>query len=257
MAVGLNIKQVVDDVGRRSREAETEKGEERAQQAAGEAYVRVCQQQRQKDEQVLCPLMHAHGSERSREGTGAFIEYARWANATQAHSETQAQAGIGHHDFSRVGQHGQIGRGVADIAVLAAAELAAHAIQLVGSRQVDLAVAAQNAGKDTEMRGDPLGQPHVRSGYEIECTATRAFFVKILQQGAVVGQMRDVERDMRGDEFLEGSLAVQQAPRQSEQHCRMRARQHQQRVHKSVGLDQGSVEIDTERAECVRCRYRR
>src|SRR5271165_5920944 len=134
--------------------------------------------------------MDTHGSERSRERTGAFLESARGANAAQAHLEPQAQAGVGHHDFSRMGQHGQIGSVIADIAVRAAAELAAYAIELAASRQIDRAVAAQNAGKDTEMRGDPLSQPHVGSGYEIEGTVAPTLLFKKLQQGAVVGQMR-------------------------------------------------------------------
>ena len=99
------------------------------------------------------------------------------------------------------------------------------------------------------MRGNPLRKADVRPCYEIESTAAGAFLVKKLQQGAVVGQMRDVERDMGGDESLEGGLAVQQASGQSEQPSRMRARQHKQRVHESVGLDQSSVEIDTKGSE--------
>ena len=99
------------------------------------------------------------------------------------------------------------------------------------------------------MRGNPLRKTDVRTCYEIESTAAGALLVKKLQQDAVVGQMRDVERDMRGDESLEGGLAVQQASGQSEQRSRMGARQHKQRVDESVGLDQSSVEIDTKGPE--------
>ena len=59
--------------------------------------------------------------------------------------------------------------------------------------------------------------------------------------------MRDVERDVRGDERLEGGFAVKKPPGQGEKQRRTGARQHQQRVDERVGFRQSAVEIDAER----------
>ena len=56
-AIGLNVEQVVDDVGRRSGEREAAEGGERGEQFAG-GYS-VGQEQGNEDEQVLGPLMQA------------------------------------------------------------------------------------------------------------------------------------------------------------------------------------------------------
>ena len=169
-AVGFDIEQIVDNVSRRGRETETEKSQQRVQQAPRGRYVR--QQKRQKDEQILCPLMRAQGPEGRREPTAAFHEGARGTNAAEVHPEAQAKAGIGHHGFGGVGQQRQIGSVIADVRV-GAGELGAEPIELAGSSQVDLAVAGENAAKDAEMRRDAFGQPEVGSGDEVEGTAAQ------------------------------------------------------------------------------------
>ena len=167
----------------------------------------------------------------------------------QAQLEAQAQAWIGHHGFSGVGQQGQIGSVVADV-VERAGELAAQAVELAVSGQVDCAVAAEHAGEDAEMIGDALGQTHIRAGGEIDGAAAGTLLVEKLQQLAVVGQMRHVEGDLRGDERLERRLAAKEASRQArDRRRRMGARQHQQRVDESIGLDESSVEIDAQGPE--------
>ncbi len=73
-AVGFDIEQVVDDVSGRCGEAEAGEGDESRNQPRGSDDVR--QQQRKKDEQILCPLVWAQRFE-NRAGNGVAFFKAR------------------------------------------------------------------------------------------------------------------------------------------------------------------------------------
>ena len=195
--------------------------------------------------------MRTEGDQHGPERTGTLNKCARGAHAAHAQPKSQAKAGIGHHGFGGVSQERQIGSVIADVVVRgdtrrALGQLAAQAIELSGSGQVDLAVAGQNAGEDAEVGGDTLRQARIRARDQIDCAAARLLLMKKLHELAVVRQMRDIKRDMRGDECLERGLAAQKAPRQGEQKRRVRAHKHQKGVDERIGLDERSVEIDTE-----------
>jgi len=112
-AVGIDIKQVVDDVGSRRGEREANEGDERVEQARG-GYD-VSQQQRQKDEQVLGPLVRANGIERRAEGAIAFFKGAGGCDALGTEARAEPAAGVGDHGIDSAGEQRQVGRVVADI----------------------------------------------------------------------------------------------------------------------------------------------
>ena len=123
-AIGLDVQQVVDDVGRRSGQREAAEGQQRGR-AAWLSVKRVRQQQRHKDEQVLGPLVQAHGLEQRLQGMRALIELVRGPDAARLQAcMRKPEARIGHHGSAGVSQQRQIGRVVADVIECAGAKAA-------------------------------------------------------------------------------------------------------------------------------------
>jgi hypothetical protein len=73
----------------------------------------------------------------------------------------------------------------------------------------------------------------------------------------VVGQVRDIERDVAGDEGLESGLAAQKLERKRKQECGVRARKDEKGVNERIGFNESSVEVDAERPENFKGRFRR
>jgi hypothetical protein len=119
--------------------------------------------------------------------------------------------------------------------------MAAQAIKLPVAGQIRCAVTAQHAAEDAQMIGYPLRQAHICAGSQVKSTATPVLLMKKLQQLAVIRQVHYIEGNLIRHVRLEGRLAMQEPARQAQHPKRVRADQNQQRIDKSVGLDQRSI----------------
>src|ERR1700678_3834618 len=124
--------------------------------------------------------------------------------------------------------------------------MAAQGVELSVAGKIGYAIGSENARKNTEMVSDAAGKMDVGAGGKINITATGALLLEILQELAVIGHMRDVERDRAGDKCFEGGFAAEQRSRQAEESNRMGAGQNEKRIDKGIGLDQRAIQVDAQ-----------
>lgn len=156
-------------------------------------------------------------------------------------SAAQGGAGIGQHLFSGVGEERQIGCAVADVREAVISEAGMKESELLASSKVCSAVAAEYAGEYSEVISDALGKADVRSGSEVELAAASVFLLEEVKNLAVVGQVGDVELNVRGDEGFESGFTVQQGARKLKEAARMVAGEDEERVDEGVGLDERAI----------------
>jgi len=102
--------------------------------------------------------------------------------------------------------------------------------------------------------GDAIGKTGVRAGGEIELAAFAALGHEVFEQGAVVGQVLDIEGDAGGDFTLEIGFAAKCPQRGFEGVEGASTDEQQQRVDQSVGLDESAVKVHAEGTfECEGC----
>lgn len=120
------------------------------------------------------------------------------------------------------------------------------------SREIRVSVAAKNGTEDAEMMSYALAEAYVSSRCETELATASPLLLKKLKELAVIGQVGDVEFDVRGDECLESCFAAQQSAEQWKEEQRAGTSENQERVNQGVGFDQGSIQIDAKRLEAGR-----
>ena len=190
-AVGLNVQQIVHNVSRRSGEREAAEGRQRRQKfGRGE---RMRTEQRDKDQQVLGPLVNAHGLHQGPHRMPPLHKLARRLDAASAKPHPQPHGRIGDHRLLRLRQQRQVGRIVADVIECSWAKAGAQPVQLLRAGQVGCAVRTQHSCKNAEVRRDAVGQAHIRASGQKDRPSLCALLLKILEQRPVVGQVRHVE----------------------------------------------------------------
>jgi hypothetical protein len=205
-AVCLDVKQVVDDVGGRGAERETNKRDNRCENDRFLDTMR--KQQGQKDEGVLGPLVDADGLDEGAKAAGAVGKGVLRFEAAGAQGHAQPEVGVGGHGSGGGGKQWQVGPGVADV-IEFAGEVAAKTGELIGSGEIRVAIGGEHALEDAQVPGDAAGERGIRAGGEIELAALAALRHQVFEQRAVVGQVLYVQRDPRGDLALEVRLAAE------------------------------------------------
>ena len=247
-AVGFDVEQIVDDVGGRGAEAEGEKGEDGTERGAERlrAAPGMGEQQGQEDEDVFRPLVEADGLQPGAEGWAAVAKDVVRGNVGGAQAGHESAVGIGEHGLPANGEDGQVGPGVADVGELFA-EAGLEGGEFVASGEVVRAVRGEDVGEDAEMGGDAVGEGAVGGGGEVKGAALRVLVEEELEQGFVVGQVVDIERDALSDALLEKCFALGDPAGDGEERTWMLAGEHKDAVDQGVGLDEGAVEVDAKR----------
>ncbi len=204
------------------------------------------EQEGQEDEDVFRPLVEADGLQPGPEGWAAVAKDVMGGDAGGAQAGHEGAVGIGEHGLPADGKDGQVGAGVADVGELFA-EAGLEGGEFVASGEVVRAVRGEDVGEDAEVGGDTVGEGAVGGGGEIEDAALRVLVEEELEQGFVVGQVVDVERDALGDALLEKGFALRDPAGDGKERTWMLASEHQDAVDQGVGLDEGAVEVDAER----------
>lgn len=246
-AIGFDIEEIVNEVRCRGAAAEGEKREECAGKDGERAI--VGEQGRKKDEQVLRPLVGPEGIEKRANGMATFFENVRRGDARFADSAAQRGRGVGQHRFRGGGEQRHIRGFVANVRESAFAELVLETGELSVSGEIRVSVAAKNRTEDAEMMSDALAEAYVRSRCKTELATAGPLLLKKVEELAVVGQVGDVEFDVRGDECFESCFAAQQSAEQWKEEQGPGTSEDQERVNQGVGFDQGSIQIDAERLE--------
>jgi hypothetical protein len=83
--------------------------------------------------------------------------------------------------------------------------------ELLVPGEVCRSIAAENTMEDAEVLSDAFGETDIGPSGEVEIAAARVFVLQELKELAVVGQMRDVELNVRGNGGFEGGFAAQQS----------------------------------------------
>jgi len=232
-----DVEHVVDQVVGRGHEAETEKGDD---DRADGAWAQLVRHQKGKEEKnVFGPLMDANGFEQgARQGT-LVVKRAGDGDVPQTQRNAQPEAGIGHHRHACAGQQGKVGARVADVVELS--EPVLEPGQLLAAGQVGEAVRGQDAGKDAQMRGYPLGQSAIGSGGQVDFSSRAAFSLQVAEQFGVEGQPGGIERCGAGHLGLQAGAASSEPQRQLPEPGRISAQELANSIEESVGLDQRAV----------------
>ena len=107
-----------------------------------------------------------------------------------------------------------------------------------------MAVGGQDAGEEAKVGCDAVGGICVGGCGEVEGAASGALLFKILQEFAVVGEMRDIELDGVGKVAFEGGFALEEPARDVEERSGVVASDSEGGVVKGIRFDEGPVEID-------------
>ena len=145
-------------------------------------------------------------------------------------------------------EEGQIGARITDVVVALVAESLAQAFEFVAGGEIGFSVAGEHALKQAQVIGDARRELLVGAGREIEFASLAAFGFQVLDDGAVVGQVADIEGNAGADFGLDGSFAAQEPERKPQHVEGAAAHQDEQGVHEGVALHQGAVQINAERA---------
>ena len=158
---------------------------------------------------------------------------------------------IGDHCLLGVLQERQIRQCVTDIVEAVRRKSLLQMLQLVPSGEVHPAVAGDYVFKDSQVGCDLSRQDTVGPGGQVEFPASGMLVSKVVQQGTVVRQVRGIECDHRGHLRLQIGFALERPQWRVQKSQGMATSEDHQRVNESVRLDQGTVQIDTERTACL------
>ena len=248
-AVGFDIQKVVDDVGCRGAQAETEKGDdgvydERQAQCMG-------QQHGHEDQDVLCPLVQPDSLQEGLGKRCAVVEAPCDGNPVFLEQALQSEIGIGNHGFTGMAEQGKIGARVADVVKAVLRKTLLEALKLVVPGEVRGSVAGQHLFEDAEVSGDTASEAAVRSGRQVKLAAEAVLFREVFEQLAVVGKVRRIQLNLRAHAGFQARLSALQPERGAQGAQRVRPNEQQKRIDQSVALDEGSVEINADGA--LRC----
>jgi hypothetical protein len=246
LAVGFEVEQVVDDVGGGGAEAEAEEGDDRSGEQTGGPG--VGEEERKKDEEIFGPLVDADGFEPGFEGVGLLGEGADGGDSRGAEGGAEAGGGICDHGLLAGLEEGQVGQGVADVGE-AVSEAGLEGEELVVAGEVGFAVGGEDAGEETEVVGDTLGEDGVGGGGEVDGAAGGVLLLEVLEEFAVVGEVGYIELDGCGEVLLEGGFALEEPAGQVQERGGIVAGEDEGGVDEGVRLDEGSVEVDAEHGE--------
>jgi hypothetical protein len=118
--------------------------------------------------------------------------------------------------------------------------------KLVVARKIDAAIRCQHACEDTQMRRNPFRQQRVCPRCKVDLAALCMLLPEIFEQRLIVGQMHHINRGQRRDLALERRLPFGNPLWELQHRPWTLPRQHDQRIHQRVGLDQRSVQIHTQ-----------
>ena len=135
----------------------------------------------------------------------------RRGDAVLADAAAQGWAGIGEHFFGGAGEERHVCSAVADVGKALLSEPVMKDGKLLVSGEVCCAIAAENAMEDGEVLSYAFGETDIGAGGEVEIATASVFLLQELKELAVVGQVGDVELNVRGNEGLEGGFAAQQS----------------------------------------------
>jgi len=246
LAVGVEVEQVVDDVGGGGAEAEAKEGEGVSGDEAG--CPGVGEQQRNEDEGVFGPLVETDGFEPGFEGGCVLVEGTRGSDTSFMEAGEEARGRIGDHGLLAMLEDGQVRRGVTDVGEVVA-KVGLEGGELVFACEVELAVGGENAGEETEMGGDAVGGVGVGGGGEVDRAAGGALLLKILKEFAIVGEVGDVELDGVGQVVFESSFALEEPAGKLQKGHGMMTGYGEGRVVKSVRLNESPIKVDAEDRE--------
>jgi hypothetical protein len=166
---------------------------------------------------------------------------------------TRTQAGpqrgrrIGDHGRSRMLEQRQVGSRIADVVVTLIAKGPAQTIEFVAAREVGAAIAGQHTVEQANVFRNPRSQLLIRSGCQVKPAPFSSLHLQVFDQRTVVGQMPNIQRNSRAHLGFHRRLAAKKPHRQLKRGQRPVAQQQQQRIHESVALDQGAIQIDAQR----------
>ncbi len=204
--IAVDVEHVIDEVCDRCHQAEAEECSNGCcNRGFGEI---VRQQQRGKQENVFCPLVHADGLDEHAERGSSVNKGAGHRDIPVANRDAEARCGVGEHGHAGLAQHGQVGPGVADVVKLA--ELVLEACELLFPGKVGSPIGGENAFKYAQMRRDALRQAAISAGSEKDLPAYATLGLKKSKQLYVVGQAGGIERGVLRHFKLEAGAALHQ-----------------------------------------------
>lgn len=205
------------------------------------------EERREEDKEILRPLMRPDCLDERAERMSPLEKGVRGLNAFFTKSCAQGEAGIREHVFRRIREQGKVSDVITDVGEAMPTELTFKGCKLPVPREVRRVVTSKHAFKQPEMTCYSLGQMNIRSSGEVQQAPATPLLLKEVQQRSVVGEMSYIEFNVRGDEGLEGRLSFQKRGRQSKKATRMCPSQRKKGIQQCVGLNKGSVQIDTDR----------
>ena len=96
------------------------------------------------------------------------------------------------------------------------------------------------------MIGDTVGYAGVGGRSEVDRATKSTLLLKILKEFAIVGEVRDVELDGLCQMAFEGGFTLEKPSWKIEKGEGLVTGDGERRVVESVGLDEGTVKVDTE-----------
>lgn len=205
VAIGLDVEEIVNNVGGRGAEAKGEKGDGGSgEEAKGAA---VCKQERKEEENVFGPLVETDRPEPGFEGWRGLGEGAEQGDVCGTKAGAEGASGVGDHGLNAGAEQGEIRAGVADVAEFVAKALMKGG-QLGRSGEVGRTIGREDAREQAEVVGDALGKGEVCCRGEIDEPARGVLLLKKLEELAIVGKVNDVQLDRRGDVALESGLTL-------------------------------------------------
>jgi hypothetical protein len=244
LAVGFQVQHVVEQVDRRSAQAEGHEGQQGLAERGHIGHA-VRRQQGHHDQAVLGPLVHAQGLGHHLDAAGQGLHHV-FHRGHFGRSRLQAGTGVDHDGAARVRPHTQVHRVVAHVIEALLTEALDQFCGLVAARQVGLAIAGQHAVEEAHMVGHGLRQAVIRGRAEPELAACGLLRFQPGQQGLGVRQGRAIELHTAGDLGLQLRLATQQPQRQQEEVERVGFDQQEEGFQQQVAVDQRAVEVDAQ-----------
>ena len=123
----------------------------------------------------------------------------------------QCRAGIGQHLLRGFGKERHVCGAVAYVGEALLPKSVMKDGELLVPGEVCRSIAAENTMEDAEVLSDAFGETDIGTSGEIEIAAASVFVLQELKELAVIGQVGDVELNMRGNEGFEGGFAAQQS----------------------------------------------
>ena len=205
----------------------------------------MCQQQRQRQQHVLDPLLRSHHFDRGHQPRASLAEHSQRL-ADRAHRRQQSGVWSYDIDFGSLPPDRQIGPVVADITKrlkAVGATILFDCSEFVGALQIQRAVGRQDRIKQPQMVGHLPSPAPSRGRRQDHRPALLTYQRDELQHVGIVGECRWIGSDPFGQSPLQRRTALSRPARQFHSNVGTFGCQHQ-RLGKHVGGDQRAVQID-------------